>query len=266
MPTREPGPATPVRGGSWLRLLHYWWPLALGWSLTVVLARVLDRAAAPAGRLTLLSGILCVYSLDRSYGPVTPAVSTRLRGLLLAVAAASGVVCAAAALRLPLHTAVMVPVLAAAGLAYPQLKRIPGTKLVLLPLTWVWSCAALPFNNGSWAGWRALTQPVVVPLLLLVAAGSLLCDLKDEADDRSSGVWSLPARAGAAHTLRLAVVLALTSSGLATLQHRPAIAVGGLVLSASTLVPCVLATEVAGPLLVDVILTLPGLLVAARLG
>src|SRR4051812_45126592 len=41
-----------IRGGlvrnsdrSALRLLHYWWPLALGWSLTVVVQRATGREA-----------------------------------------------------------------------------------------------------------------------------------------------------------------------------------------------------------------------------
>lgn len=249
-----------------MRLLHYWWPLALGWSLTVLVGSALGRAADAAGRLTLLSGILCAYSLDRAYGSHAPGIPRGLRSVLRAVAAAATVVCAAAALRLPVETAVLVPVLAVAALAYPELKRLPATKLVLLPLVWVWGSMVLPFNAGSWAGWRMLTQPIVAPLLLLVAAGSLLCDLKDEADDRARGVWTLPARVGAAHTLRLAAGLALGASALAALQHQPTLAAGGVALGASTLVPSVLSTEVAGPLLVDVILTLPGVFVAARLG
>ena len=259
------GTATPVVRHAWLRLVHYWWPLALGWSLTVVVGRGLGREADPAGRMALLSGILCAYSLDRSYGPAGSGAGTVVRGVLRAVAVASGLVCAVSALRLPAETAVLVPVLAVAALAYPQLKRLPTTKLVLLPLVWVWGSAALPFNSGSWAGWRVATQPVVVPLLLLVAAGSLLCDLKDEADDRARGVWSLPARLGAVPTLRVAATLALAATAMAALERPPAVAVGGVVLGASTLAPSVLATDIAGPLLVDVILTLPGLLIAARL-
>ena len=261
-----PGPTAPARRRAWLRLLHYWWPLALGWSLTVVMARVLGRAADPAGRLTLLSGILCAYSLDRAYGQAPSAITPRMHTVLRVVAVVSGMVCSAAALRLPAEAAVLAPVLAVAVLGYRRLKRLPVTKMVLLPLVWVWGSAALPFSDGSWAGWRAMTQPIVVPLLLLVAAGSFLCDLKDEAHDRATGVWSLPARMGSVPTLRVAATLALVATTLAVLGRWPTVAVGGAVLSASTLAPSVLASEIAGPLLVDVILTLPGLLLAVRPG
>ena len=88
---------------------------------------------------------------------------------LAGVGAASAAVCASAMLRLPVSTAVIMPALALTTLSYPRLKRQPVTKLLLLPLTWVWGAAALPFNDGSWAGWHLLLQPVVVPLLLLVA-------------------------------------------------------------------------------------------------
>ena len=61
-----------------------------------------------------------------------------------------------------------------------------------------------------------------------------------------------------------AVLLAVAAAGLALLEHRPGIVVSAGVLGLSTLSPGLLATESTGPLLVDVILTLPGILISTR--
>jgi 4-hydroxybenzoate polyprenyltransferase len=260
-----------IRGGlvrnsdrSALRLLHYWWPLALGWSLTVVVQRATGRAADPYGVATLLSGIFAAYSLDRVLDP--PGTDGRgwMTQMLASAGIMSAIVCALAASRMPIRTAALVPALGAASLLYPALKQHPATKTVVLPAIWTWASIALPFNDGSWLGWHAVLQPVAVPLLLLIASGCLLCDLKDEAGDRQAGVRSLPAMFGGPATLRVAVTLAAASAAVALIEHRTGLAVSAAALGAATCSPTLLATEAAGPLLVDVILTLPGILISAR--
>ena len=246
-----------------LRLLHYWWPLALGWSLTVVVQRATGRAADVYGIATLLSGIFAAYSLDRVLDPPGAGRSWMTRMLALA-GIVSAVMCGLAASRMPIRTAALVPALGAAALLYPALKQLPLTKTMVLPAIWTWASIALPFNDGSWLGWHAVLQPVAVPLLLLIGSGCLLCDLKDEAGDRKAGVRSLPAMFGGPATLRVAVTLAAAAAAVALLEHRTGLAVSAAVLGAATFSPTLLATEAAGPLLVDVILTLPGILISAR--
>ncbi len=250
---------------STLRLLHYWWPLALGWSLTVVVERATGRAPDRDGLLVLLAGIAAAYSLDRLVDPPATADAPWLRGLLAAAAATATLVGMVAACRLPLQTSVLLPLLGATSMLYPRLKRRLATKALLLPLVWTWAAAALPFNDGSWFGWHVLQLPVTTPLLLLLSAGCLLCDLKDEAADRATGVASLPALLGRPAALGVATVLIVAAATVATLEHRSAVALGAAALGISTLSPALLATEAAGPLLVDVILTLPGVLIATRL-
>jgi len=247
-----------------LRLLHYWWPLALGWSLTVVVQRATGRAADVHGIVTLLSGIFAAYSLDRVLDPPGATGRTWMTRMLALAGIVSAIVCWLAASTMPIRTAALVPVLGAASLLYPILKRFPVTKTVALPVVWTWASIALPFNDGSWLGWHAVLQPVAVPLLLLIASGCLLCDLKDEAGDRQAGVRSLPAMFGGPATLRVAVTLAAASAAVALIEHRTGLAVSAAALGAATCSPTLLATEAAGPLLVDVILTLPGILISAR--
>jgi hypothetical protein len=246
-----------------LRLLHYWWPLALGWSLTVVVQRATGHAADPHGLVVLVSGIFAAYSLDRV---LDPPVGGRpwMTVVLGAASLVASLTCLGVASRLPLQTAALVPALGAAAVFYTKLKQFPLTKTLALPLVWTWASIALPFNDGSWLGWRAVLQPVTIPLLLLMASGCLLCDLKDEQGDRQHGVRSLPAMYGSAATLRVAVALALAAGGLALVEHRVAVAVGAAVLGLVTFSPGLLATDAAGPLLVDVILTLPGILISTR--
>lgn len=251
-------------GRSMLRLLHYWWPLALGWSLAVVVERATGRTPDPRGLIVLLSGIVAAYSIDRVFDPSRARNQPWVDALLGLTGPVSAIICAWNAAHLPVHTAALMPLLGVAALAYSTLKRWTVTKTALLPLVWTWASIALPFGDGSWFGWRALLEPVAAPLFCLIAAGCLLCDLKDEEDDRMAGVRSLPALKGSAATIRVAVALAFAAAGLALLEHRPGIVVGAGVLGLATTVPGVLAADATGPLLVDVILTLPGILVAAR--
>jgi 4-hydroxybenzoate polyprenyltransferase len=247
-----------------LRLLHYWWPLALGWSLTIVVQRATGRAPAADGVLALLCGIFAAYSLDRVLDPPKPSPHPWITGVLATSGVSAALLCGMAASRLPAQTRLLVPALGVAALLYPRLKQLPGTKTAILPIVWTWAAVALPFNDGSWLGWRALLHPVTPPLLLLISAGCLLCDLKDEAGDRLAGVRSLPALLGGATTVRVAVALACAAAGLALLEHRTGIAVSAAALGVATLSPTLLATDAAGPLLIDVILTLPGILISAR--
>jgi 4-hydroxybenzoate polyprenyltransferase len=169
------------------------------------------------------------------------------------------------AVQLPLQTAVLVPLLGAIALGYAHLKRVPLVKPVLLPVIWTWSVIALPYGDGSWFGWHALRLPIALPLVLLIAAGCLLCDLKDEQSDREEGVASLPAQLGATRSAQLATALALLAALVATVEHRTGLVVSAFALGLTTLWPRLLATESVGPLIVDVALTLPGILIATRL-
>lgn len=213
----------------------------------------------------LLAGIVAAYSLDRVFDPphmARPAWVTLLLGLTGVTAACW---CGWQAWHMPLRTAALVPLVGAVAIAYPRLKRLPSTKTVALPLIWTWAAIALPFGDGSWFGWRAAFEPVASPLFCLIAAGCLLCDLKDERDDRAAGVRSLPTMLGAPATRQVAMLLIAAATALALVEHRPGIALSGVALGLATTWPAVLATDAAGPLLIDVILTLPGILITARL-
>lgn len=252
-------------GRDTLRLLHSWSPLLVGWSATLVVHRATLRPADPAGLALLLMGICAAYSLDRvvDAGP-NPGRAWVRRTLVI-----SGVLAAAAGavllVRVPLATAVIVPVLSAIALGYRALKRVPLAKNVFVPLVWTWATIALPFPDGSWFGWRWIAEPVAAPLFLLLATGVLLCDLKDEPLDRCTGVASIAVLCGGRTTARLGVALALTAGLAAFAEHRAALALSAFGLGLTALRPRLLATDIVGPLLVDGLLSVPGLLIAWRI-
>lgn len=256
--------------GAALRLLHYWWPLALGWSLTCVVQRATSQPLESHGVSALLAGIVSAYSLDRVLDPAPEVERGQrrrrpLRLVLAATGALSALLCVWHACQLPVQTASLMPLLGAAALAYPLLKQLPFTKTLALPLVWTWASIALPLADGSWFGWRAMLMPVAAPLFCLIAAGCLLCDLKDEDADRRSGVRSLPVMLGGRATVHVALALVVSAGMLALVEHRPGIAIGAAMLGLVTTWPAVLARESTGPLLVDMILSIPGLLIAARI-
>lgn len=163
---------------------------------------------------------------------------------------------------MPLRTAMLVPVLGVLVLAYPRLKALPLLKTVLVSAAWTWSVIALPFPDGSWVGWRAWTEPVAIPLALIIASGSPLCDVKDLRADRETSVPSLPVLMGTRGALASAMVLAASGAAVALAEQRIGLSLGGLGLGLAALRPNLLARDAVGPLLVDLILTIPGLLIA----
>ena len=167
--------------------------------------------------------------------------------------------------RMPLQTAAIVPLLSIAALAYRNLKRLPLAKNVFVPLVWTWATIALPFPDGSWFGWRWIAEPIAPPLFLLLTAGVLLCDLKDEPHDRRAGVASLAVVVGGQRAAWIGVGLGLVAGVAAYLEHRSGLAVSAFGLSVTALWPRLLATDVVGPLVVDVILSVPGFLIASHL-
>jgi len=244
-----------------LRLLHYWWPVAMGGSIVMVVHRATGRPIEIAGLGLLCCGILSAYSLDRIVDVSRDQESRWLQRALYGAAGVSMIVGAVLLARLPIRTGLLVPALGVVVLAYPRLKAVPVLKTLLVSVAWTWSLIALPFADGSWLGWRIWMMPVAIPITCVIASGCLLCDLKDVEADQASSVSSLPALMGVRNTVAIAIALALVGSAVALAEWRLGLFVGGLGLGLVALRPKLLAREIVGPLLVDAILTVPGLLI-----
>lgn len=249
------------------RLLHYWWPVVLGWSVSEVVARATGLPFSPAGREVLLLTIWAAYSFDRLMDGSPSFPHEHSRGLD-AVLWAGFILAVARTLillpKLPAGTLALLPVLSLAGLAYRRIKAFPWVKAVLVPGVWTWAGMALPLADGSWFGWRALLHPVSASLFLLIAAGCLLCDVKDVAEDCERGVRSLPAQVGVPRTLFLAGSLATASILLSSHLGRFGLVVAGVLILLLSGCRQLLAEKIWGPLLVDMALTVPGFLILFR--
>lgn len=248
-----------------LRLLYSWSPLLVGWSATLVVQRATRRPVDPAGLAFLLMGICAAYSLDRVVDGGPDPGRAWVRRTLIATGMVAAFAGALLLVRLPMETAVIVPVLSGIAVGYRSLKRLPLAKNVFVPLVWTWGAIALPFPDGSWFGWRWVAEPVAAPLFLLLATGVLLCDLKDEPIDRSTGVSSVAVVYGGRTTAWIGVALALTTVIAAFAEHRAGLALSAAGLALMALRPRLLATDVIGPLVVDGLLSVPGLLIVWRI-
>lgn len=233
----------------------------MGLSFAFVVHHATRAPIEPVGLSLFLCGVVATYGLDRLLDP--PQAHARLvTRLLVMTTVVSGAGVVLLARRLPMPTVAVLPLFALAAVGYAPLKRIALMKGAIVPLVWTWAAIALPFHDGSWFGWRWIEVPVAAPLFLLVASGCLLCDLKDVERDRQADVPSLPVRWGVAVASLVAIGLAAAGSLVAAYEHRPTLELDGLCLIAVAACPVLVAQDVIGPLVVDVILTLPGVLIA----
>lgn len=241
-----------------LLLVHYWLPLALGWSLAMVMHRATGVKFSPAGFCLLLSGIGAAYSFDRLFEADRHPrwLQWTLRS---AAAGCSGMVLLAAS-QTPPRVLAVVGLLSVTSLVYPALKRVPFVKTLAVALSWTWASAALPLA-GAHLAWNWWSVDVSLPLVLLIAAGCILCDLKDAEQDRGAHVPSLPVLLGPRVTCLVAAAMALLAAGLAWADGRYGVAVGSVLLALAAQFPSLLAREAVGPMLVDAILVVPGILI-----
>lgn len=251
-------------------LIHYWLPLALGWSLATVMQRSTGEAFSPVGMLLLLAGIGAAYSFDRLIDRPTEVSprSSRPRWVQRSLVAAAAIFAGAtlfAASKMPPHVIGVAALLAITSLLYPHLKRLPFLKTVAVALAWTWASAALPLAGPERLAWMWWSLDVSLPLVLLLCAGCILCDLKDARQDREKKVPSLPVLVGPRITCLIAVGLSLIAAALAFFNDRSGLVITGIALALSAQFPSLLAQESVGPIVVDSILVIPGILIASGL-
>lgn len=214
---------------------------------------------SPAGLLLFLSGIGCAYSWDRLWDAPL-ACRARVRRLLLAGVVVSAAIGALALWRLPLSAFEMVLLLGGVTLAYPWLKRVPLLKNLIVAVVWVVAAAVFPFQHSEALSWGGEWPDVALPLWVLWVAACLLCDLKDEEEDRAATVRSVPTLFGTRAACGIAALLAAASGSLALWQGRAGIATASLLLMMLAGFPRLLKRKALGPLIVDAVLVVPGLL------
>ena len=175
-----------------LLLLHYWLPVALGWSLAHVIQHATGAAFFDTGLAILLAGIGAAYSFDRIIDSThgEEKISWLKIALYGGVVVGSGtIIFLVATTKVDIHLLGIIAILSGASLVYSRLKQLPLFKTAVVAVAWTWACFALPLN-GSRCNWLYLD--VTFPLILMIAAGCILCDLKDAEEDRAMNIPSLP--------------------------------------------------------------------------
>lgn len=251
-----------LRWSDTLLLIHYWLPVALGWSLVRVIQHAEGTVISRDGLVLLLAGIGAAYSFDRIVDtPQGEKMTSWLKRMLLGgVVVCSGTIfCLVVAGKIETSLLAVLAFLTAVSLVYSRLKRFPLLKTAVVAFTWTWACSALPLNGK---GWHWLFLDFTLPLMLLIAAGCILCDLKDIEEDRAKHIPSLPALFGMRSTCLIATGLALLAAILAILHHRFGITAGAVLLALAAQFPSLLAMKLIGPIVIDSILVIPGVLIS----
>ena len=190
-----------VRSRYLLRLLHYWLPVMLGCSLALVMHRATGIAFSHAGMTLLLAGIGAAYSFDRIIDAPAQDRSPRwLHWVLWGMVGNCGglILFLIATGRIGKNVLGVVAMLSATSLLYSRLKRLPLVKTLAVAFIWTWACAVLPLAGGDHRVWSWLSLDVTVPVILMLSAGCILCDIKDVRQDMvcqskpASADWRAP--------------------------------------------------------------------------
>lgn len=224
-------------------------------ALAALVAQPVDWSLTALAQV--MGGVWCVHSLDRLIEPgrVQRRAGAWLKPALLAGVVLGGLGAAGLAI-LDLIQDRMDPrlvILAALGLSYRWLARLPLAKAVVIAICWTLALAlvvpALGWSDPRLLAWAAI-----------VWGAATLCDLPDREHDRAQGRGSVPAVLGP----RLAWILAVTAmlgGAVAAWPEAPALAASGAM--ALPLLACWPWSQDAlvFPLLVDGALALPGVVV-----
>ena len=244
-----------------LQLIHYWFPVALGWSIALVIQRATSLPILPSGIHLYLLAIWAAYSLDRLLDGPKEARPFWLTGFLwfgFIVATIFGVILA---VQLSFKTISVIVLFSMITILYTRVKKIPFLKMLLVAIVWCWAGVALPFSNPHWFAWQFWTIQASLPLVMLIVAGVILCDFKDFKSDGESGVRTLPVMFGLHNTILSTSILLLTTALIAYEQGRIGLMISSITLIGLAQFPGILSLDVIGPLLVDAALTIPGLMI-----
>lgn len=246
---------------SFLLLVHYWFPIALGWSIALVIQRATGLPFSPAGIQLYLLVICAAYSFDRLMDHTGKEHAAWLTATLWAGFLFSTALGLFLAFFLSIQTISALLVFSVITLFYRKAKRFPFLKTVLVAVVWTWAGVALPFANHEWFAWQFWTLDASLPLVMLIAAGCILCDFKDLKFDHEGGVRSLPVMFGLRKTILFTSMILFVAAFVAFQEGRMGIVVSSVALMFLARFPSLLSLEAIGPLLVDCALTIPGVLI-----
>jgi len=245
-------------------LLHYWFPIALGWSLVLVVHQATGRPIENTGFQVYLLGIFAAYSLDRLLDNSNRSQPYWMRVALLCGFVFSTLIGVVLALRLSIQTFSALVVFSLITISYVWVKRFPFVKGLLVAIVWGWASIALPFSNEHWFAWQFWTTQVSLPIVTLMMCNVILCDFKDVNTDQKSGVKSLPAMFGMQKTAMIVSILLAAAAVISYHENRMGLVISSVLLLLLARFPRFLSMKAIGPLSVDLSMVLPGVLIAFR--
>lgn len=246
---------------SLLLLIHYWAPIGLGWSIVLVIHAATRMPIIDSGFHLYLFSICAAYSFDRIIDTDYSNQPSWLRTTLLLGFGLSTIAGFVLSIHLSAQTFSALLLFSTMVLLYSWIKKLPFIKGLLVAVIWVWAGVALPFNNNHWFAWQFWTMKISLPMVILIACGVILCDFKDIQADAQNGVKSLPVMLGLSRSIWLISVLLIIVAGISLAQHRFGLFTSSLLLLILSQFPRMLSIKALGPLIVDVTLTLPGILI-----
>ena len=247
---------------SLLLLIHYWFPVALGWSIATVIHHATDLPILPSGIHLYLLCILAAYSFDRLYDNNDSSRPAWIKITLLSGFLAASVLGFFFALQVSIQTLSAMVIFSIITVFYSWMKKFPFVKFLLVSIVWAWAGVALPFANQHWFAWQFWTMQTSMPLVILIACGCILCDFKDITSDLTDGVRSLPVTFGPRNTILITSALLGITAFISYFDGRPGLLVSSLILIGLAQFPKVLSLDAIGPLVVDMVLTIPGFMIA----
>lgn len=245
-----------------LLLVHYWFPVILGWSIILVIQQATSYPIIASGKYLYLLGICAAYSLDRLLDNSNSTNSLWLKGVLSLGFIFSSFLGFILALQLSIKTFSVIIIFSLASIFYRKTKKYPLMKTLLVSIIWGWASVALPFANNNWFAWQFWTLKVSLPLVMFISAGCILCDFKDIATDNSKNIKSLPVILGIKKALWVTSLILLLTATISFYQGRVGILFSCLLLILVAQFPALISQESIGPLIVDLILAIPGLLIS----
>jgi len=254
-----------VRLKPFLLLVHYWFPVALGWSWILVVHHATQMPIWTPGSYLYLVGIGAAYSLDRLVDNQDSLRPAWLHAALIFGFVFSTIAGFFLAFKLPPQTFSLLLLISVITLLYFKLKKLPFAKGFLVAIVWAWAGVAFPFADNNWFAWQFWTMPISIPFVLLMTCNVILCDFKDIKTDSVDEVYSLPVMLGPRGTLLVVSLFLLVAAGVSYKEHLIGLVISSGLLFLLAWQPRLLSLDAIGPLIVDAALTLPGVLIALHL-
>jgi len=205
------------------------------------------------GIVLLVAGGTAVYAGDRLGKPWLRRSRALRAGAALVVLAALAIL-AWWGWRCRAHAWPGLAIAAPLALLHTPIKRVPFAKAPLIGVGWAATSVLLPLHRP---GWEDEATAAIAVLAGIVAAATVLCDLKDTEGDTRKRARTLPVLLGFDRARTIAALVLICAAPLAVWIGSPALGASACALLVCATRPRLLQRPLLGPTVVDACLVLP---------